>query len=84
MYNKRIPINTFTGSKQVFDAVTKGRKTTRKRLMIDVLASCETYRRFEIRRTGLLPENQNLADSLSNLKENLVHGRIIASRIDDI
>lgn len=42
----------FTYSKQFFDAVLKGKRTTEKRLMIDITSARQFYRELEIKHVG--------------------------------
>lgn len=54
VHNTVVPIDLFADSKRVFDAVTKGLETAEKRLLIDVLATRNTYQRFKIGAIGLV------------------------------
>jgi len=65
IYGKRIPIQMRTDSKQMFDVDTKGSKTAERRLMIDVAASRQSYKEFEISDVGLVRSENNVADGLS-------------------
>lgn len=77
IHNTVVPIDLFTDSKQVFDAVTKDRKTAKKRLMIDILATREAYRRFEIRGIGIVSGEDSPADGLSKAKDNGMFQRLV-------
>lgn len=66
----KLPLHMFTDSKQLFDAMTKGQQTTEKRLMIDISAAREAYRKFDISRVGLVSTLHNPADGLSKIKDN--------------
>lgn len=50
------------------DAVTKVQRKTENMLMIHILATKKTYRRFEIESVGLVFDDQNLADASSKLQ----------------
>lgn len=73
----------FTDSKQVFEAVTKGRKPTEKRIAIDMLAARGAYCHFDIREIGLIWGDQNQVDSLSKLIGIVMLQYLIAPRIED-
>lgn len=53
IHKKFIYIDKFTDFKRIFDAVTKGRETTKNRSIIDILAICEAYHRSKILGIGL-------------------------------
>lgn len=83
IHKKTKYIDIFTDSKHIFDAVTKGGKTTGKRLMIIILATPEAYLRFEICIISLVWRKQNPADTLSKWTENDILKRLIETRLDD-
>lgn len=68
--------------KQLFDATTRGEHSTERRLMVDILAARQAYRRFEIEGVALIKVDVNLADALSKIKDNNSVYKIIANRID--
>lgn len=78
-----IPLLMFTDSKQLFDAMTKGRRTTEKRLMIDVSAARQAYRRFEISAVGLVRGEDNPADALSKIAGNQALRRVLVDGMDE-
>lgn len=44
--NINIPIDLVTDSKQVFEAITKGKRTMREQLMIDINCARQVHERF--------------------------------------
>lgn len=78
-----IPVFMFTDSKQLFDSVTKGKRTTEKRLMIDISAARESYKRFEIEAIGLIKGSDNPADDLSKINGNGALKQILDSGFDE-
>lgn len=60
----------FTDSKQLFDALTRRKQTTEKRLMIDIASAREAYKKFEIQAVGLIRGDQNPADGLTKDHDN--------------
>lgn len=43
VYNRRVSIRVYTDSQQLFDTVSKGKRTTERSLMIDVAAIRQAY-----------------------------------------
>lgn len=82
LLGKDIPINMFTDSKQLFDALTRGKQTTEKRLMIDIASAREAYKRFEIQAVGLVRGDQNPADGLTKENDNGALDALLESSLD--
>lgn len=78
-----ISIVMFTDSKQLFDAMTKGKRTTEKRLMIDILSARESQKRFKIRAVGFVKGINNPADSLTTCNGNDTLSCILQTGIED-
>lgn len=70
MLGKAMLVYLYTDSKQLFDALTKGKQTTERRLMIEIMAARQAYRRFEIAAIGLVRGEDNPADGLSKVNDN--------------
>lgn len=66
----RIPLHLYMDSKQLFDSITKRRQTTENRLIIDISATHEAYRSFEITQMGLVSTHHNPADGMSKVRDN--------------
>ena len=65
IYDQHLPLVMLTDSKQMFDVITRASHTTKKRLMIDVAAAREAYKRYEISNVGLVRSEHNPADGLT-------------------
>ena len=68
LYGRRIPLNMFTDSKQLFDVVTKASHPTEKRLLIDIAAARQAYNRQDMSNVGLIASDNNIADALSKVR----------------
>lgn len=77
IYARKLHIYMFTDSKQLFDAMIKGKRTQEKRLMVDITAARQSYKRFEIHRVGLVRGTDNPADGLSKIKDNGALDRLL-------
>ena len=62
---KKLPITLLTDSKSLFDILTKGSRTSEKRLMLDVAAAREGYRIGAISNIGFVRTAKNIADALT-------------------
>jgi hypothetical protein len=65
LLGKTIPMLILTDSEPLFNIITRERFTTEKRLMIDLAAARESYRRKEIANIGLIASEFNIADALT-------------------
>lgn len=65
-----LPLLIYTDSKCLFDVMTTAKKTTEGRLMINIFAARQSYRRGEINNICLIRSNDNLADDLTKLEGN--------------
>jgi hypothetical protein len=54
-----------TDSEPLFNVITRECITTEKRLMLDLAAARESYRRREIDNIGLISSEHNIADALT-------------------
>ena len=68
IYDQHLPLVMLKDSKQMFDVITRASHTTEKRLMIDVAAAREAYKRYEISNVGLVRSEHNPADGLTELQ----------------
>lgn len=80
--DKRFPINMFTDSKQVFEAITKGQWTTEKKLIIEVIPTKKASKMFWINAIGLLSGSRNSGDALSKLRHNSAFTLVLAMCTD--
>ncbi len=60
-----IPVQLFTDSKCLFDIISKGSRTSEKRLMLDVAAAREGFQSKLISDIGFVRSSHNLADGLT-------------------
>ena len=68
IYHHDVPNTMLTDSKQIFDVITKGARTSERRLMIDICAAREAYRREEVNSIGLVASEHNVADGKNKWK----------------
>jgi hypothetical protein len=60
-----VPLLMLTDSKTLFDVITKASYTQEKRILIDLAAAREGYRRRDIDDIGLVSSEENLADGFT-------------------
>lgn len=65
LLNRNINLDIFTDSKSLFDIISKGSKTSEKRLMLDVAAAREGFKTQDISNIGLVKSEHNVADGLT-------------------
>ena len=65
MLGRSISLEMLTDSKQLFDAVCNSTRTKERRLMLDIDAAKQAFRRKEISDLGLIRSGENLADALT-------------------
>lgn len=58
IYRQHLPLIMLTDSKQMYDVVTRASQTTKKRLVVDVAAAREAYKRNEISHVCHLTDGQ--------------------------
>lgn len=68
MLGMSIPMKILTDSEPLFNIITRERITTEKRLMLDLAAARESYRRREIDNIGLISSEHNIADALTKIQ----------------
>jgi hypothetical protein len=67
---KRVPMLMLMDSASLFDAITRQRRTSEGRLMIDMYAAREAYRRHDLDNISLIKSEFNLADALTKVPGN--------------
>lgn len=72
----------YTDPKQLFDASTRGNQTTERRLMVEIMAVRQAYRRFETTAIRLVRGEDNQADELSKIKDKSALRRLFAKEKD--
>ena len=60
----RIPVKLCTDNNSLFDVISKGSRTSEKRLMIDIAAARKGFTKHEISDIGFVRPEQNIADGL--------------------
>lgn len=70
LFGKSIPLWMFTDSLTLFKTLTTCKRTTEGRLMIDIYAARESFRRREIDNIGFIRTAYNPADDLTKLHGN--------------
>lgn len=78
-----IPLFMFTDSKRLSDAALNGKRTTEKRLLIDISAVGQSNVRFEIGSIGIVKNYNNPDDYLSRIKGNESLYQLIVSCVDN-
>lgn len=62
---RRVPLQFLTDPKCLFDVISKGSRTSEKRLMLDTAAAHEKFRTADVSDIGLVRSEDNLADDLT-------------------
>ncbi len=62
---RKVPLILLTDSKSLFDVIWKGIPTSEKRMMSDIAAAREGYRRGDISNIHFVRSSKNLADGLT-------------------
>ncbi len=65
IYGRRIPVQLFTDSKSLFDVISKGSRTSEKRMMLDIAAAREGFPDKVISDIGLFRSSSHFAHSLT-------------------
>lgn len=66
---RRIPSKMLTGSRSLFDVITKNTSTTVRRLMIDISAACEAYGRLDISSSGIVRSAYNAVEAFTKARK---------------
>lgn len=65
--NRKVCLRHFTDSKYLFDIISKGSRTSAKRLMLDVGGSRQRFKMGDISNIGFVRCESNVADGFTNL-----------------
>ena len=65
LLRKRVPVQLLTDSKSLFDIISKGTRTSEKRMMLDIAAARERFRTHLISDIGFVRSSKNIADGLT-------------------
>lgn len=60
-----IPLTLYTDSKTLFDVISKGTRTSEKRLMLDIACTREGFKTHAINDIGFIRSSENIADCLT-------------------
>ena len=60
-----VPMHLLTDSKSLFDIISKGSRSSEKRIMLDIRAAREAYQAREISNIGFVRSSDNLGDCLT-------------------
>ena len=74
-----VPVQLFTDSKCLFDVISKGSRTSEKRMMIDIAAAREGFKRKEISDIGFVRSSNNIADGLTKAMNQSALLRILST-----
>ena len=75
-----VPMHLMTDSKSLFDIISKGSRTSEKRVMLDIHATRQAYQRQEISNIGFVRSEHNLADGLTKEKK---QGALLQMMLDE-
>ncbi len=80
---KSIPIHLFTDSKCLFDAISKGSRTSEKRIMIDISAAREGFKDKVISNIGFVRSQNNIADALTkDMKQKALRDALASGKLE--
>eukprot|EP00171_Calliarthron_tuberculosum_P000537 IDg537t1 len=82
IYSRRIPVQLFTDSKSLFDVISKGSRTSEKRLMLDIAAAREGFRNKTISDIGFVRSSSNIADGLTKAMSQAALQSVVSSHLD--
>jgi hypothetical protein len=83
MLGQHIPLLMLTDSAALFDAITRRKRTSEGRLMLDIYAAGEAYRRGEMDNIALIRTQYNIADAMTKTQGNDALLRVLQThRID--
>ena len=63
-----ILVHILTDSKSVFENISKGSRTSEKRIMLDIYAARQAYKTLEISNKDFVRSSHSLADGLTKYK----------------
>lgn len=80
--SRRLDIVPFTDSRQLFDALVKGKRTAEQNSTVEIASARQSYRNFEINGVGLVQCADNPADRLTKVVASGALGMLIESQMD--
>lgn len=79
MLSRKVPVQLLTDSKSLFDVVSKGSRTSEKRMMLDIAAAREAFRDKTISDIGFVRSSHNIADGLTKAMSQASIRQVIAT-----
>jgi hypothetical protein len=70
LVGRHVPLLMLTDSAGLFDFITRGKRTTEGRLMLDLCAAREAYKNREIDNIALIRSEHNVADAMTKVSGN--------------
>lgn len=80
---RELELVMFTDSKQLFDVLTRGKRTTERRLMVEIASARASYKVFEIHNVGLVRGSDIPADGVTKTKSIGALERLVDNLVDD-
>ena len=78
-----VPVQLFTDSKSLFDVISKGFRTSEKRMMLDIAAAREGFREKVISGIGFVRSSCNVADGLTRaMQQRSLQTVLMTGRLD--
>lgn len=74
-----VPVKLYTDSKSLFDVISKGSRTSEKRLMLDIAAARQGFNNFEISNIGFVRTADNIADGLTKAMNQMALRHVLTS-----
>ena len=83
VFSRKVPVQLFTDSKSLFDFISKGSRTSEKRMMLDIAAAREGFKDKTISDVRFVRSSKNIADGLTKHMSQAVFRQVIdSSRLD--
>lgn len=79
-----IPMHLLTDSKSLFDIISKGSRTSEKRIMLDIHSAREAYQAREISNIGYVRSCDNLADGFTKKKMQKALFNLLRTRMHEL
>lgn len=90
LLHRKVSLQLFTDSKCLFDVISKGSRTSEKRLMLDIAVAREQFRVSDVSDICLVRSAANLADGLTKamhqaaLRDCVGYGRLVVTPVQSI
>jgi hypothetical protein len=70
LVGRHVPLLLLTDSAGLFNSITRGKRTTEGRLMLDLYAAREAYKNRELDNIALIRSEHNVADAMKKVSGN--------------